>query len=215
MGQNKAWVELEGKPLILRVIEALRRVCDEIIVVVNDTSGYEQLGVQLTGDVFPNTGSLGGIYSGLHAAKNEYAIAVACDMPFLNPALLTYLLKLAPGFDVVIPSVPDEGKAKPKQDKEDARQRAPLPKTAKDFHLHPLHAVYAKTCLSAMEQAIRREDLRMISFHNAVRVRIVEASELDSLDPQRRSFWNVNTPDELARAEKVLRRGTHAKSWRT
>jgi len=210
MGRNKAWVELDGKPLVLRVIEALRRVCDEIIVVVNDTTGYEQLGVRLTGDVFPNTGSLGGIYSGLRAAKNEFAIAVACDMPFLNPALLEYLLGLAPGFDAVIPSVPDERKAQQKKDKGEAR-----PKTAKDFHLHPLHAVYAKTCLSAMEQAIRREDLRMISFHDAVRVRIVEASELDSRDPQRLSFWNVNTPGELARAEEFLRRETHAKSWRT
>lgn len=197
MGRDKAWVELGGKFLIARVIDALRQVCDEIIIVANEPSRFEPLAVQVTPDAFPNTGSLGGLYSGVKAAQNELAVAVACDMPFLNPALLRFLISLSSGHDIVIPGVRDE--TNPVRDRDTTRQE-----TAKKKNLHPLHAVYRKTCLTPMRDAIARGDLRMISFHEFLRVRIVQQTEVEVFDPQFLSFWNVNTPDELARAERCL-----------
>lgn len=195
MGRDKAWVELGGKYLIVRVLDALRQVCDDVVVVANERTRFEPLGARVVGDEFAETGSLGGVYTGLHAADNELAIAVACDMPFLNPDVLRFLISVSSESDVIIPSVPDERKAKDK---------AGRPDTAKRRDLHPLHAVYRKTCLESMRDAIARNDLRMIAFHDAVRVRVVEQAEFRDLDPQYSSFWNVNTPQELERAERVI-----------
>ena len=195
MGQSKAWIELGGSFFIVRVIEALRRVCDEILIVANDSAEFEALHARVVADEFPDTGSLGGLYSGLNAASNELTVAVACDMPFLNPQALEFLISLSPDYDTVIPSVRDERKP----DKLGSSAN-----TAKKKSLHPLHAVYRKTCLAPMREAIVRNDLRMISFHDAVRVRIVEQSELQDVDPKFFSFWNVNTPQELQRAQAFV-----------
>ncbi|MCC7162230.1 MAG: molybdenum cofactor guanylyltransferase [Anaerolineae bacterium] len=191
MGQSKAWIELGGSFFIVRVIEALRRVCDQVLIVANDAAEFQSLGANVTPDEFPGTGSLGGLYSGLNAAKNELAIAVACDMPFLDHCVLKFLISLSPDYDIVIPSVRDGRHA----DKPGAAAD-----TAKRKSLHPLHAVYRKSCLPPMRQAIAQNDLRMISFHDRVRVRIVEQIELESYDREFLSLWNVNTPQELERA---------------
>jgi molybdopterin-guanine dinucleotide biosynthesis protein A len=194
MGRDKAWVELDGKPLIERVIERLGQVCDEIVLVTNDREKFERLEQRTIADEFPGMGSLGGLYSGLRAIENELGIAVACDMPFLNPALLRFLISLSSDWDIVIPSVENENKPK----KEGTRE------TAKRQNLHPLHAVYRKTCLEPMREAIERSDLRMISFHAAVRVNVVPQAEVERFDLQHLSFRNVNTPEELERATELL-----------
>ncbi len=196
MGREKAWLELGGKFFIERVMDALKKICDEIIVVANDER-FQKLDAQIVRDEFPNTGSLGGLYSGLNAAQNELSIAVACDMPFLNPRLLEFLVTQATDYDVVIPSVHD---ARHRRD-ERKTERDKKEDTAKKLNLHPLHAVYRKTCLPPLREKILQNDLRMISFHDAVRVRIVEQAEIDKFDPQHVSLWNVNTPEELERAK--------------
>jgi molybdopterin-guanine dinucleotide biosynthesis protein A len=195
MGYDKAWAVLDGKPLVVRVIDALQRFCNETIVVANNPTGYDRVDARVVGDEIANAGSLGGLYSGLKAARNELAVAVACDMPFLNPELLQFLITLSFDYDVIVPTVRDERKPTPEAKGVD---------NAKRRNLHPLHAVYRKTCLAPMCEAIERDDLRMISFHNAVRVRIVEQAEIETFDPRHLSFWNVNTQEELRRAEQAL-----------
>jgi len=107
MGRDKAFIEFEGAPLIARVIERVKPVCSEVIIVANDVDAYAHFGVRVVGDAYPGKGSLGGTFSGLQVAREDYALAVACDMPFLNAALLRYLISLAPQFDVVIPRAQD------------------------------------------------------------------------------------------------------------
>ncbi len=192
MGRDKAWMELGGKFLVERVADALRGVCTELLVVTN-AAGFEKLDARVVRDEFPNTGSLGGLYSGLRAAQNELAFAVACDMPFLNPALIQNLIALSSAYDMVIPSS-DDGQGGNRE------ENATLPMTAKKRKLHPLHAVYRKTCLTPIRDALERNDFRMISFHDAVRVRVVSLSEIEKFDPQHISLWNINTPEEFARA---------------
>lgn len=201
MGRDKAWIELDGKFLIERVIETLKIPCDEIVIVANDAE-YAKLDARVVADEFPNTGSLGGLYSGLNAARNELAIAVACDMPFLNAELLKFLISLSFDCDIVIPSAYD---TKRRGDERKTGQGG-KENTAKKLNLHPLHAVYRKTCLTPMREKILQNDLRMISFHDAVRVKIVEQTEIEKFDLQHFSFWNVNTPEELERAQAFITR---------
>jgi molybdopterin-guanine dinucleotide biosynthesis protein A len=209
MGRDKAFVDLGGAPLVMRVIERVAPLCTEIILVTNDPAPYAQFGHRIIGDVYPGKGSLGGIFSGLQAAREEYALAVACDMPFLNAKLLSYLISLAPQFDVVIPRAEDRsGKAPHLLDTPgigngtkggSGPQRNDRP-AAKEFNLHPMHAVYSKSCLPAIETRLLQNDLRAPAFHDLVRVRVVEPAEVDRFDPQHLSFFNANTPEDLETA---------------
>jgi molybdopterin-guanine dinucleotide biosynthesis protein A len=183
MGVNKAFLEFDGRPIIERVVEKVSLVGEEVILVSNTPDEYAHLGYRVVSDVFPGQGPLGGIYSGLKAARNSIALVVACDMPFLNASLLRYMILLSPGHDVVVPRIGEE--------------------------MEPLHALYSKTCLLAMESLLRRDDLRIVSFYSRVRVRYIERQEIEVLDPKHLSFFNVNSPGDLQRA-KALAAGIDA-----
>lgn len=177
MGFNKAFLELGGRSIIERVIQQVSLVSQEIILVTNAPDEYAHLGYPVVADIFPAKGSLGGIHSGLKAARHQYTLVVACDMPFLNASLLRYMILLSPGYDVVVPRLGKEPE--------------------------PLHALYSKACLPAMEALLQQNDLRIVSFYPQVRVRYVEQTEIEVLDPQHRSFFNVNSPDDLQRAREL------------
>jgi molybdopterin-guanine dinucleotide biosynthesis protein A len=196
MGRDKAFLEFDGKPLIAHVIERITRVCTDIIIVANDAPAYARFGLRVIGDVYPGKGSLGGIYSGLQAAHTPHVLAVACDMPFLNEALLRYLISLAPTADVIVPRARDLSSNVLR----DTQRLRPL---AKEFDLHPMHAVYSKNCLEPMHAQLLTDDLRIISFYNAVRVRVVEPEEVDQFDPQHLSFFNANTPADFEFAKSL------------
>jgi molybdenum cofactor guanylyltransferase len=208
MGRAKALIDFDGAPLITRVIERVKPLCSEVIIVANDAEVYAQFGYRIVGDVYPGKGALGGILSGLQAVHEASALAVACDMPFLNGALLRYLISLAPQYDVVIPHAHDRsGRAprSPRGDKTagDLAPRANRP-IAKEIDLHPMHAVYSKNCLPAIEEQLRGDDLRLIGFLDSVRVRVVEPEEIDRFDPQHLSFFNANTPEDLEIASRLV-----------
>jgi len=178
MGRNKAFLELGGRPLIEIVLERLAQVCAEVLIVAGDTAPYSGLGVPTVRDRFTGAGVLGGLHAGLEAASCELAIAVGCDMPFLNPDLLRAFVEWSVGFDVVL--------------------------LRREEEVEPLHATYRRTCLLPIEEAIRAGRQRIISFFDRVRVRYLMPEEVIPLDPELRSFFNVNTPEEWERAQLML-----------
>jgi molybdopterin-guanine dinucleotide biosynthesis protein A len=173
MGQDKAWIELDGEPLIKRVADVLAALADEVIIVANDPR-YESLGLRVVRDRWPQGGALGGIATGIGAATHDAVLVAACDMPFLSVAVWRVLLGHAGEADVVIPKIGGEWET--------------------------MHALYTKTCVPQMVRAIAENRLRVISFFDQVRVLPVEEPELRAADPTLRSFTNVNTPEELASA---------------
>jgi molybdenum cofactor guanylyltransferase len=174
-GRNKAFLELSGRPLIEIVIERVQSVCAEVLIVAGDTSPYTGLGLPLVEDRFRGVGVLGGLHAGLEAAPHELALVVGCDMPFLNPDLLRAFAGWAEDHDVAV-----------------LRQGE---------QVEPLHAAYRRTCLPAIEAAIRAEKRRIVSFFPHVRVRYVTPEEVTPIDPDLHSFQNINTPDEWARVQ--------------
>lgn len=170
MGQNKAFLELGGKPLIAHVIERMDQVCAEVLVVARDVQPYAGLGARLVEDRFRGVGVLGGLHAGLAAAAHNLALAVGCDMPFLKPALLRAFAGWAEGADVAV-----------------LRQGE---------QVEPLHGAYRRTCLPAIEAAIHANQRRIISFFPRVRVHYVAPEDVTLFDPELRSFRNVNTPEE-------------------
>jgi molybdopterin-guanine dinucleotide biosynthesis protein A len=171
MGQDKAWIELDGEPLIKRVADVLARVADEVIVVANDPK-YASLGLRVVRDRYPEGGALGGIATGIGAATHDAVLVAACDMPFLSADVWRVLLRHAGEADVVIPRIGGE--------------------------YETLHALYTKACVPHMARALAENRLRVVSFFDAVRVLAIDESELRAVDQALRAFTNVNTPEELA-----------------
>ncbi|HSE93808.1 MAG TPA: molybdenum cofactor guanylyltransferase [Methylomirabilota bacterium] len=176
-GDPKALMDLGGRRIIERVVDALDGVVDDLLVVTNTPEVYAFLGLPMVGDAFPGGGSLGGIYSGLRAAPGEAAFTVACDMPFLKTEIVRLVVARAAEGDVVIPRIGGQ--------------------------YETMHAAYRKSCLPHMEERLREGRLKIVGFFD--RVRVVEIGEVEVArhgDPTL-VFMNVNTPEELARARAV------------
>ena len=171
MGQDKALIEFEGKPLIGRVIDPLRELSDDVLIVSNRAGAYAALEARIVPDFDPPCGPLGGIAAGLLAARHDLAIIVACDMPFLDTRLLRSLIDRAADADGAVMQTGDQ--------------------------LEPLHAVYRRTCLASINRHIATGDRRVISFFDDVRVVTVPEAEWRTIDPAGRSIANLNTPDDL------------------
>jgi len=176
--QDKALLELDGEWILEGILRKLAFLSDDLLVVGGDQEKLRSLGVPIVPDARPGAGPLGGIYTGLQRMDHERGLFVACDMPLLSLPLLRYMIKLSPHFDVVIPRVGE--------------------------NVEPLHAVYGKACLLPMKEQLDRGERRVVCFHPSVRIRYIEEPNIDVFDPQRLSFFNINTPHDLETARHIL-----------
>ena len=176
-GEAQALMGVGGRRTVERVGVPGAPAVDDLLLVTNTPDLYASLGLPMVADVYPDAGSLGGIYSGLKAAPGEAAFTVACDMPFLHPAVVRLVVARAGEADVVIPRVGGQ--------------------------LETLHACYAKSCLPHIEERILAGRLKIVGFFERVRVvEIAEAEVARHRDPAI-VFMNVNTPEELERARAL------------
>jgi molybdopterin-guanine dinucleotide biosynthesis protein A len=186
LGREKLAEVIAGKSLIERAISTLISLSQEILIVISQKQARSSLSLytypeaKTVVDLYPGKGSLIGIYTGLVHSTNSINLVVACDMPFLNLDLLRYMVKVAPGFDVVIPRIGDQ--------------------------MEPLHAVYSKNCIAPMESLIMQDNLKVTAFFDSVKVRYVGKEELDRFDPERLSFFNINTEADLKKARMLAAR---------
>jgi molybdenum cofactor guanylyltransferase len=176
-GQPKALIELGGRRIVERVVAALAPAVDDVLIVTNTPELYTFLGLPMVGDVYPDRGSLGGIYSGLRAA-GEVALTVACDMPFLHPEVVRLVVSRAGEGDVVIPRVGNQ--------------------------LETMHAAYGKACLPHIEKRLLAGQLRIVEFFAGVQVVEIAESDVARFRDPAVVFMNVNTPDELERARALV-----------
>ena len=179
MGENKALKLFLGRPLIQRVIERLAPAADELLVTTNQPADYAFLRLPLFPDLKPGRGPLGGLYTALVSAKNPIVAVVACDMPFASAPLLVAAagLLIQEEADVVIAE------------------------TAEGFE--PLHAVYRRdSCIALIESAIEADQWRMVAWFPQAKVRSLAPDVLTRYDPDGLAFWNVNTQEEFAEAER-------------
>jgi len=178
MGKDKALLQLDGIPLIERLLQRVSGLGEEILITTNRPQDYQYLGLRMASDPEPGAGALHGLRTALKAARGQTVLVLACDMPFVSRPLLEHLLQLAETADLVVPRRGGE--------------------------YEPLHAVYSKGCLPALEAALQQGERRMISFFPSLNLRTVEQEEIDRLDPEGLSFFNVNTPEDLRKAERIL-----------
>lgn len=177
MGTNKAFVEIEGLPMIRRVLAALRVCCSTVIIVAKDIQPYRRLGVRVVADAHPAQSALVGLCSGLAAATTPWAFVAACDLPFLSPEAVRMLARAAAGFEAAVPRV--------------------------HGLWHPLHAVYATSAQPALEAQMTAGVLRLADAIQVLRLRPVTVQELESADATLRTLRNVNS----AREQRLLAAG--------
>jgi molybdopterin-guanine dinucleotide biosynthesis protein A len=184
LGRDKAVEPFAGEPLIRRVIRRASAAVNatEVVIVVADAARAAALPLddahRSAVDVFPDCGSLGGIYTGLDATRTEWALVVACDMPFLSPPLLEHMASLRDGVDAVVPVV--------------------------NGRPEPTHALYSRRCRSAIEKRLRAGELKISGFFDDVSVRYLAEDEVRQYDPELLSFFNINRPEDLARALELV-----------
>jgi len=182
MGRDKASEIIDSESLLQRVVSCPSLFCDAIILVTSGAGrSFKPNCPRLTMaiDIYPGKGPLGGIYTGLAVSDSFRNLVVACDMPFLNQALLQYMVRISTGFDLVIPRL--------------------------GSMVEPLHAVYSKGCMTPIECLLRQGRMKVSELLNLVKVRYVEADEIEWFDPEHLSFTNVNTRDDLKKAKEVLK----------
>ena len=179
LGQDKAFTPVGGRPMVERVLDVVGRVCDEILILGGDGEKLKAGKARHLLDEHPGEGPLMALRTGLAAMTHDWAFATACDAPFLEPRLLEYLWTLREGHDAVVPF------------------------TAADNYPKPLCALYARRCLPAATAALDRGDRQLVRLYRDVRVLYVPEDNLRLIDPDLRSFLNVNTAEDLRRAEEI------------
>ncbi|MFQ6091745.1 MAG: molybdenum cofactor guanylyltransferase [bacterium] len=180
---NKALLTLHGRPIIADTLDTLAPIFEEILIVTNRPQEYTFLNTEAVKDIIPRKGPLGGLYTGLTVSKNRYNFVVACDMPYLNPDLILYLLDRSEGFDVVVPQL--------------------------EAGLEPLHAVYSKACLEPILTHLIEGDLKVQSFYGEVRTEYVQQREIERFDPELRAFFNINCREDLQKVKALAKGGRH------
>ncbi len=175
MGRDKAFIKINGTPIIQRIYDIFKRCFNEIIIVTNQKEAYAGFEAKIVNDLIANRGALGGLYTGLYLSFYPYSFCVACDMPFLNESLIRYLVGQTNGYDAVVPRTEDG--------------------------LQPLHAVYSKSCLKPIKDLMDIGKYKIIDFYPLIRIKIIEEPEFINLDRMKKSFVNINTPEDMVLLE--------------
>ncbi len=185
MGENKALMQLGDNSLIEHVIRRIRLITDELLIITNSPTEYAHLGVPMRGDMLPGTGALGGIYTGLTHGSHDAVLCVACDSPFLEPKLLTYLVSVLGEYDAVMP---------------ETYARHNDTQTT----LQTLCAVYSKRCLPIIELMLQESELRVHALQERAYIKCISPEVWQDFDPDGKSFFNINTPEDFERADSYM-----------
>jgi molybdopterin-guanine dinucleotide biosynthesis protein A len=172
-GTDKAFLTVGGRTVFERSLETLAGCFSQIVVVSNDPQKYNCFDVEVVEDEFPRQGPLAGIHAGLGCVRHPYAFVVACDMPFLQPEPIRFLLNRLVSQDAIIPEW--------------------------DGDIEPLHAIYATHLRPIIGEALERGTRAIRDLLPGLQVDFVPEATMRRVRGAEESFRNVNTPEEAAR----------------
>lgn len=182
LGRDKATLEIGGETLIERAVRRMSSLADDIVVVARPgqrwSSWLDAAEARSVPDLWPYSGVLAGIAAGLLAARRNWCFVMACDMPFVNPDLVRQMLSASLESDAVVPRL--------------------------DVGVEPLHALYHRRCLPALLDALAQGRRRIISFHGPLRIHYHDTAAFAQIDPEHRSFFNINTPEDVIHAQELV-----------
>jgi molybdopterin-guanine dinucleotide biosynthesis protein A len=174
MGQDKALMRLEGRPLVLRATEILRPFVGEITLLA-PAGRYENLGLPVVADKWPDQGPLAAVCTGLLSSQAEWNIFLACDLPLVSRQFLQLLVQRVRA----------------------TRSDAVVPRTEDGWQ--PLSAAYHSRCRTAFARAIQEGQRSMIKLFDEIPVEVITSDEMVSAGVGEGELTNVNTPEDWAR----------------
>lgn len=177
MEQDKALLRFGSLTVIETQITLLSHVFPELFVVTNTADNYKTVNVRVVEDLVPDAGPLGGLYTGLRASSNPHSFLIACDMPLINLGLVEYMTQQLEDNDIVIP-VSSRG-------------------------LEALFAIYSVRCLETIHNHLEDQNLKLINILDFHRVRYISQQEISQFDPDERSFFNMNNPEDYQVAKRI------------
>jgi len=178
-GQHKAFIRVGQKRILDRLYDVFSALFDEIILVTNHPLKFLDWDLTIVTDIFPTRSSLTGIHTGLFYMKNPFAFFSACDTPFLKKELVESLVeRIEYNTDII------------------------MPVTAAGFE--PLCAIYSKRCLKQAEQHLKENKFKVQWAFRDHRIKYIQENVLLQKDPDLISFFNINTPEDLTRAEQMM-----------
>jgi molybdopterin-guanine dinucleotide biosynthesis protein A len=165
-----------GDSVLDRQLMRLVRVVDRTIIIANDAEAYSRFGVPVIADLIPGAGALGALYTAVHTAQTDRTLVVACDMPFVSEPLLAYLVDAGRSADIAIP------------------------RTTRGYE--PLCATYSRRSAGELLRLIEEKRFKLgdVARIPGLIVREIGRDELDPFGPEEVLFFNINTPDDYARA---------------
>ena len=172
MGDNKAFLKIDGIRLIDNILSVYQRIFSEIFIATNDPLLYIQFPkINIVTDIYKGKGSLGGIYTGLFYAKYDYSFIAACDMPYLNADFILFMIDQIDRHDIIVPELP-EG-------------------------FQSLHAIYSRHCLPAINKMILEDRLKISGLYKEMRLLKITEDKIKPFNIDRRLFFNINTPEDF------------------
>jgi molybdopterin-guanine dinucleotide biosynthesis protein A len=172
MGDDKARIEIDGRPLLSRSLALLCRYFAEVVI-AGDRHDLAQPGIPAIPDVYPGS-ALGGLYTGLRTAQTDWIFVAPCDMPYPDARILELLVKRREGFDAVVPRTPDG--------------------------YEPVFALYHKNCLPLMEEMLQQGLFRIYDFYQRINIHYLDWHLMPN--DWERALLNINTPEQLARLKE-------------
>jgi molybdenum cofactor guanylyltransferase len=175
-GQNKAALKLGAATVLDRQLTRLRRVVDRIVIIANDAAAFAWTGLPVIPDLTPGDGALGALRTAVHAAQTDRTLVIACDMPFVSEALLRRLVEIGQSADIVIP------------------------RTTRGYE--PLCATYSRRCEDELTRLIEEQRFKLseVARIPGLIIRELGPDEFGPLGSDEMLFFNINTPDDYARA---------------
>jgi molybdopterin-guanine dinucleotide biosynthesis protein A len=180
MGENKATMMFGGEPLLTRVARRLSPAVDDLLVIGPQSLASLAPHARVVEDALPAIGPLGGLHTALITTTSAHMFLVACDMPFIRPGLVRAMLAFA-----------------------ETRGDADVVALEANGRVQPLHAVYARGCLPAVERVLKASDHSLHALLAQLAVVVIEADTVRREDPDDLSAFNVNTPEDWRHALRL------------
>lgn len=171
MPQPKAFIKVNGENIIEKNLKTMKRLFKEIFIVTNQPEAYLYLGIPMLGDIYDVRGPMTGILTSLINSMHPWVFISACDMPFINYELIYYMASKKKNYEAVVPEFKGD--------------------------IEPLFAFYTKRLCHKMEKALTSGRAGLKDFLKDKRVRYVTSEEIGNIDPEGRSFINLNTPEDV------------------
>lgn len=168
---QKAFLEIKGKRIIETISAMLGRLFSKVIINTNDPESFFYLGLPMTGDILKARGPMTGILSSMVSADAPEIFVVACDMPFVNEKLVSMLINKYNGQNALVPLFHGESQ--------------------------PLLGIYSKRIALLMEDSISKDERSMKRLLQKIDVEFLEEDIIRDVDPEGRSFVNINTMDDF------------------